>query len=230
MTTGSGHERIIISVSGGLIVPNGGFGIEFLRKLNKFVRNQLTKFPKRQFFLVIGGGSMARHYIEAGKDVLGHDLSYDDLDWLGIHAARLNAHLVRTIFRDIAHPVIIDNYDIIRKVTEPVVVASGWKPGWSTDYCGILLCEDYREERLINLGVLKQLYDKDPKKNPDAKAIDRISWDDFRKLVGDKWVPGMHVPFDPIAASKAEELGITVVNWFDDGSRRVESIANSIQK
>ena len=53
--------------------------------------------------------------------------------------------------------------------------------------------------------------DKDPKNNPDAKPLSHISWSEFRKMVGDEWIPGMNAPFDPIAAQKAEELGIKVV-------------------
>src|SRR5688572_25176331 len=98
------RQKIIISVGGSVIVPNNGITIKFLKKLNKFIRDQLAKNENRQFFLVIGGGSTARHYRDAGKDVVGHDLTFWDLDWLGIHATRLNAHLVRTIFQDIAHP------------------------------------------------------------------------------------------------------------------------------
>ncbi len=211
MTNNSGRKRIIISVSGSLIVPNGGIAEGYLAKLNKFIRKQLTDDPKRQFFLVIGGGSVARHYIEAGREVLKHELSAEDLDWLGIHATRMNAHLVRTIFRDIAHPSIINDYDIIRKAQEPVVVAAGWKPGWSTDYCAILLCDDYGENKVLNLTNIKQLYDKDPNVYPDARPIDRISWEDFRKIVREKWSPGMHAPFDPIAAKKAQDLGIKAI-------------------
>ncbi len=211
MSTGSGRERVIMSVSGSLIVPNGGLGIDFLEELNKFIRRQLAQNKKRQFFLVIGGGATARHYIDAGRDVLKHELSEDDLDWLGIHATRLNAHLVRTIFRDIAHPVIIDDYNVILKTASPVVVGSGWRPGWSTDYCAMLLCEDYREETMVNLGVLSQLYDKDPNKHADAKPIEKISWGDFRKIVGEKWSPGMQAPLDPIAAKKAQALGVRTI-------------------
>ncbi len=211
MTNNSGRKRIIISVSGSLIVPNGGIAEGYLAKLNKFIRKQLTDDPKRQFFLVIGGGSVARHYIDAGREVLKHELSAEDLDWLGIHATRMNAHLVRTIFRDIAHPSIINDYDIIRKAQESVVVAAGWKPGWSTDYCAILLCDDYGENKVLNLTNIKQLYDKDPNVYPDARAIDRISWEDFRKLVREKWTPGMHAPFDPIAAKRAQDLGIKAI-------------------
>lgn len=203
-------ERIVMSIGGSLIVPNGGIDTKFLSELNKFIRSQLAQNSNRQFFLVVGGGRIARHYRDAGKEVIGHDLTRDDLDWLGIHATKLNAHLVRTIFRDIAHQYIIKHYEIIRKVTEPVVIAAGWKPGWSTDYDAVLLCEDYHVLEIVNLSNIAQVYDKDPNKFKDAKPIKKISWNNFRKLVGDKWIPGMNAPFDPVAAQKAQELGVKV--------------------
>ncbi|MBI2033319.1 MAG: UMP kinase [Candidatus Levybacteria bacterium] len=205
------EDKIVMSIGGSLVVPNGGINTAFLSKLNTFVRKQLSNHKNRQFFLEVGGGSTARHYRDAGRDVLGHELSRDDLDYLGIHATKLNAHLVRTIFRDIAHPYIIKHYEIIRKAEERVVVAAGWKPGWSTDYCAVLLCEDYGVKTVINLSNIDQVYTEDPRKNPDAKSYDHISWEEFRKIVGDEWVPGMNAPFDPIAAKKAQELGIKVV-------------------
>ncbi len=226
MTNNSGRKRIIISVSGSLIVPNGGIAEGYLAKLNKFIRKQLTDDPKRQFFLVIGGGSVARHYIDAGREVLKHELSAEDLDWLGIHATRMNAQLVRTIFRDIAHPYIIKDYDIIRKVQESVVVAAGWKPGWSTDYCAILLCDDYGEKTVLNLSNIKQVYDKDPNVYPDARAINKISWSDFRKIVREEWTPGMHAPFDPIAAKRAEGLGIRVIIMSGEDFENMEKYFN----
>ena len=203
-------DRIIISVGGSLIVPAGGIDTNFLSSLNKFIRKQLEDNPNRQFFLVIGGGTTARHYRDAGRKVVGHELPPDDLDWLGIHSTRLNAHLIRTIFRDIAHPFIIKNYEIIRKAHESVVVASGWKPGFSTDYDAIMLCDDYQIQSVINLSNVTQVYDKDPNKFKDALPIKKMSWKDFRKLVGDEWIPGLHAPFDPIAAKKAQELGVKV--------------------
>ncbi len=204
-------DKVIISVGGSLVVPNGGIDTEFLKRLNAFVRNQLANHKERQFFLVIGGGTTARHYRDAGREVVGHDLTEDDMDWLGIHATRLNAQLVRTIFRDIAHPNLIKHYEIIRKVPEQVVVAAGWRPGWSTDYCATLLCEDYHIKTVINMSNISQVYEKDPRQFPEAKPIDKISWAGFRGLIGDKWSPGMNAPFDPIAAKRAQEFGIKVV-------------------
>ena len=204
-------SKIVISVGGSLIYPNGGIDIKFLSNLNKFIREQLAANNNRQFFLIVGGGAIARNYRDAGRDVIGHELTRDDLDWLGIHATKMNAHLVRTIFRDIAHPFVLKHYEIIRKVEEPVVIASGWKPGWSTDYCSIMICEDYGIKEMVNLSNIDQVYDKDPNEYSEARPLDRISWENFRKMVGDEWIPGMNSPFDPIAAKKAHELGVKVV-------------------
>ncbi len=33
----------------------------------------------------------------------------------------------------------------------------------------------------------------------------------MKKLVGDTWIPGKNVPFDPVATKKAAELGLTVI-------------------
>lgn len=216
-------EKIVISVGGSLIAPDTGVNTKFLKELNTFIRGQLANNPNRQFFLVSGGGAIARQYRDAGREVLGHDLTRDDLDYLGIHATKLNAHLIRTVFRDIAHPYILKHYEIIRKVQEPVVVAAGWKPGWSTDYCALLVCEDYGVTQMINMSNIKQVYDKDPKKFPDAKPIDKINWADFRKIVGDDWTPGLNAPFDPIAAKKAEDLGTKVVVLHGEDFQNLEN-------
>ena len=63
----------------------------------------------------------------------------------------------------------------------------------------------------MNLSNIEKVYTDDPRKNPDAKPLDSISWADFRKMVGDEWVPGKNCPFDPIASKKAEALGLTVI-------------------
>lgn len=161
--------------------------------------------------MVIGGGRLARNYRDAGKEVVG-SLTSDDLDWLGIHATRLNAHLVRTIFQDIAHPRIIENYDHkLDDWNESVVVGSGWKPGWSTDYCAVVLARDYGAGLMVNMSNVDCIYDSDPKKNPNAKKLSSVTWAEMPAIVGTKWTPGLNAPFDPIAGKLATELGLTVI-------------------
>lgn len=205
-----GKEAYILSLGGSLVVPNTGIDVQFLTAFNTFVRDQISS-KKRRFFIVVGGGTTARQYRDAGESITHTKLSNEDLDWLGIHATRLNAHLVRTIFRDIAHSHVIKHYEIIRKVDEPVVVAAGWKPGWSTDYCAVTLCQDYGVSTVFNLTNIDKVYDKDPRKHPEAKPIDHLSWKTYCEMSGDTWIPGMNMPFDPVASKLALELSVKVV-------------------
>lgn len=200
---------IIISLGGSLIVPNSGIDAPFPTQLNEFVRRHV-KSGKR-FFIITGGGATARQYRDAGKAVVG-SMSTEDLDWLGVHATRLNGHLLRTIFQDIAHPRIIENYDHkLWNWREPIVIAAGWKPGWSTDYDAVILARDYGGKLIINLSNIDWVYTKDPRKFKDAEIIKKTSWSEFEKIVGDKWIPGMNAPFDPIATQLAKSLNLTVV-------------------
>ncbi len=205
----SNANTFVLSLGGSLVAPNGGIDTQFLTSFNEFIRSQIS-LKKRRFFIVVGGGATARHYRDAGEAVIRHKITDEDLDWIGIHTTRLNAHLIRTIFRDIADPRVIKHYEIILKIDAPVVVAAGWKPGWSTDYCAVTLCQDYGVTWLINLTNVDQVFDKDPKQFPDAKPLVDLSWDQYRSMTGDKWIPGMNLPFDPIASKLANELGVTV--------------------
>src|SRR3989338_6951532 len=202
------NTPIIISLGGSLVVPNGGMDTKFLSPFNEFIRLKIAE--KWRFFIVVGGGATARHYIDAAKNITG-DITDWDLDYLGIHATRLNAHLIRTIFQDVAHPRIIQHYEHkLNNLEQPLVVAAGWKPGRSTDYDAVLLARDYTAEVIINMSNIPQVFDKDPNKHKGAKPLDKISWADFELLVGDKWSPGSNLPFDPIATKLAKKLGLIV--------------------
>lgn len=202
------NRTFVLSLGGSLVVPNGGIDTRFLIAFNKFIRHQISS-KKRRFFIVVGGGATTRHYQAAARAVHGK-IENNDLDWIGIHATRLNAHLLRIIFSDISHSHVLKHYEIIRKTDDPVVIAAGWKPGWSTDYCAITVCQDYGITKIVNMTNIDKVYDKDPKKYPDAKPIDTISWKAYKKMAGDTWIPGMNLPFDPIASRLASELGVTV--------------------
>ncbi len=209
---------IVMSVGGSLIVPPAGIDIAFLKRLNDFVRGYVKKGKK--FFLITGGGTTARLYQKAAKEVIGH-LTEEDIDWLGIHTTRLNGQLLRTIFVDIAHPRVVENYEHkLENWNESVVIGAGWKPGHSTDYDAVLLARDYGAHTIMNLSNIDWIYDKDPKKFPDAKKIEKTTWGEYTKLVGDTWSPGLNTPFDPIASKLAHESQLAVIitngNDFDN--------------
>lgn len=207
--TGTYSETSIIKLGGSLIVPSEGIATTYLRQFHQFIRKQVAEHQRR-FFIFVGGGLVARQYRDAGRAIVGHELTDEDLDWLGIHATRLNAHLLRTIFRDLAHPVIIKDYSISQKPEKPVVIAAGWKPGWSTDYPAVILAQDYQVKAIFKLSNTDYVYDKDPRMHRDARPLEHLSWHDYRVMIDDTWSPGSHAPFDPIAAKLASELGTKV--------------------
>ena len=200
-------KTFVISLGGSLIVTQKGIDWKFLKNFRKLILKQVKQ--NKKFFLVAGGGATARNYIEAADKII--KVTNDDRDWLGIHSTRLNAHLLRTIFRKIAHPEIIKNPTIHMPAKEKIIVAGGWKPGWSTDYVAAMIAQEYEVKTIINLSNINYVYDKDPRKNKNAKKIKKINWADFQKIVGNRWSPGLNAPFDPIATKKASQLGLKVI-------------------
>lgn len=210
------NEIVVLSLGGSLIIPKDGFNLEFL----KGFKNLILKFVKKgtRFIIVCGGGYTARFYQAIAKDI--GELTPEDIDWIGIHSTRLNAHFMRTIFRQWAHPIVVK--DPTRKLqwTEKILVGSGWKPGWSTDYDAVKLAELYGAKLVINLSNVAYVCDKDPKKFSDAKKLEKISWANYRKIVGDKWSPGANWPFDPVASKEAEKMKLQVIVM--DGTNLLE--------
>ncbi len=200
-------ETIVMSVGGSLIVP-GAIDTDFLSNLEQFVETETAL--GRRFIIIAGGGRTARNYQEAAAAV--SDLNPEDLDWMGIHATRLNGHLLRTIFRDLAHRVMLTNPDEILDVPnhEKVVIASGYRPGSSTDLRAVQIAEKVGAKKVINLSNIDYVYTDDPRKNPAAEKIEAISWADFRAMIPAEWDPGLSSPFDPIAAKIAERDNIEV--------------------
>ena len=201
-------ETIVMSVGGSLIVP-GQIDTVFLASLKAFIDTQTTQ-EGRRFIIIAGGGRTARNYQDAAAAV--SELNAEDLDWMGIHATRLNGHLLRTIFRDSAHRVMITNPDEILDVPkhEKVVIAAGYRPGSSTDLRAVQIAEKIGATKVINLSNIDYVYTADPRTNPDAQKIETISWPEFRALIPADWDPGLSSPFDPIAAKVAERDNIEV--------------------
>lgn len=197
------REILVVSVGGSLIVPES-IDTDFLFEFKKIILNQ-----NKKFIIICGGGKTARKYQEAVKGIT--NLTGDDLDWLGIQGTRLNAYLMRTIFKEVACSRIVKNPTEKISFNEKILIASGWKPGFSTDYDAVLLAKNFGVKKLINLTNVDYVYDRDPQKFKDAKSIKEISWEKFRKLLPKKWDPGLNTPFDPIAAREAEKMGLEVV-------------------
>ncbi len=195
------QSPIIIALGGSIIVPDK-ININFLKNFRKVILKFLKKGKK--FIIVAGGGKTARNYQKAALEII--KTSSEDLDWIGIHATRLNAHLLRTIFFKEAYPIIIDNPYRKIETKKPLLIASGWRPGRSTDYIAILIAKIFKSKEAIIAGNTSYVYTKDYTKYPDAKPLKKISWKDYRKIIGSRWIPGMGAPVDPVGAKLGEKI------------------------
>lgn len=213
-------ETVAISLGGSLIVPSD-IDVEFLKKFRKLI---LKFIKKKKFIIICGGGKTCRKYQKAAAKIT--KLTDEDLDWLGIHATRLNAHLLRTIFRQYAFPRIIKNPNEKIKLNRQLLIAAGHEPGSSTDYDAVILARNFKVKTLINLTNTNYVYDKDPNKFKGAKIIKRITWKSYRKISGDKWDPGLNVPFDPVAAKEAEKIKLKVMIMNGRNIKNLENFLN----
>ncbi|HWQ99812.1 MAG TPA: UMP kinase [Candidatus Methylomirabilis sp.] len=212
----------VLSVGGSLVAPKSGIDVGFLKKFRQLIRREAKKGSR--FIIVVGGGNTARTYQRAASSLVR--LAAEDVDWLGIHATRLNGHLLRTIFRDIAQHRVVK--DPSRPVTwnRPVLIAAGWKPGWSTDYVAVRLARKFGATTVVNLTNTDGVYDRDPSLHEDAQRLDRMDWKSFRKLVGSRWEPGANAPFDPIASRLAANWKMTVIVMQGKSLKNVEAVFN----
>ena len=208
----SASKTIVIAFGGSILHPDE-IDVLFLKQFAKFVRGAARR--GRRLVLVVGGGRLSRRFQDAAGRVAR--LTNEDKDWIGIHATRLHAHLLRTVFRDIADPVVIDKRHRLKKLTHPVTIASGWRPGWSTDYVAAALAKDFGAREFIVAGKPAHVYDKDPEKHKDSRPLKEISWAHYRKLIPAKWAPGSHAPVDPVAARLAHgaHLAAIIINGKD---------------
>ena len=213
-------NMFVISLGGSLLSSPEGPSMQFVKSFLAFIKKQTSL--GRRFILITGGGSVCRQYQNALRE-LGVKTS-KDLDWMGIHATRYNAEFIRIALGEKAHGTVITDPNKKVKFTKPVMLAAGWLPGRSSDDDAVRLAHMYGASYIVNLSNIDYHYDKDPNKHKDAIAIEKISWKDYLILVGTKWIPGAHVPFDPVASSFAQKNKLKVIVANGNNLKNLEKI------
>ena len=213
-------KPIVISLGGSVLYPDK-LDTKYIKEFEVFIRSFVKQGYK--FIIITGGGRLARDFQQSARD-LTKVTDYDS-DWLGIHATRLNAQLLRTIFADICDHVVIDGPKKINKMKHAVVFGAGWRPGWSTDYVAVSIAHAHGAP-VINMGTADFVYSRDPRKYKSAKKIEEITWRNYRKLIPRTWKPGLGTPMDPVASALAEEskLPAYIIN-----GRDLKNLANLLR-
>ncbi len=200
----------VISLGGSIVAPREA-DVSFLKQFRETVNTYLDEDRDRGLIFIVGGGGPARAYQRAYRELTENQAETEQQDWIGIAATRLNGELIRGLFLKRCPSPLVTNPHEVPVFSGAIMVAAGWKPGFSTDNDAVILAERFSADTVINLSNISQVYTADPKEDPEAVPLDRISWKEFRKLVGETWEPGKNVPFDPVATRRAAELHLTVI-------------------
>lgn len=199
---------VVISLGGSIVSPKE-VDAPFLSDFRKLILDYVDESGEK-LVIVTGGGAPARRYQAAFREIVPEG-SAEDQDWIGVAATRLNAALVKAVFGEYCSDPVVTDPTEPESITGMILVGAGWKPGFSSDYDAVVLARRLGARLIINLSNTDGIYDSDPRKNPDAKPIERLSWQELQELVGNEWIPGSNVPFDPVATKAAAEYGAPLV-------------------
>lgn len=199
-------ETIVIAMGGSLLIPES-IDVAFIKELKKMIQHFNNQ--DYQIILVVGGGKTCRYYQGAAQEF--DNVTDNDLDWIGIKTIRLNCELLLRAFSDLdIHNVVIEKWEEVSGVDDPLVIVGAWEPGCSSDTDAIEMAEVINAKRVINFSNTTHVYSADPRTNPEATQYETLTWDEYRALIPAEWTPGMSAPFDPVASELAQKHEISV--------------------
>jgi uridylate kinase len=182
---------------------------------------------------IVGGGLLSREYIKISKDL---DLSKKDQDIIAILVSRLNADIVaRKIKLEKYNEVPINVLELKRLLKENrIAIMGGLKPGMTTDTVAAIVAKSIQADLFIKATNQEGVYTSDPKINPKAKKIDRLTYKEFIKISHKKHKPGIHTILDlkAIRILKEAKIKTIILNGFNieniDKAMRSEKIGTKI--
>lgn len=204
--------RIVVRI-GGSVVANP-INTELMSKYADIIK--AVKQQGHEVAVVLGGGALAREFIGIARN-LGLDMNAQDE--IAISCSRLFAQLFLKKLGDVACiKVALTLEDAAQCLCEgKVVVMGGLKPGITTDTVAALVAERINAELLVKGTDQNGVYNKDPRKHPNAVKLDHLSIEDLAKVFEhNEHKAGIHQIIDPeaIKVLMRKRLKIVVVNGF----------------
>lgn len=185
----------VVSVGGSILVkgkPDKDAIAGVASCLNELIRQGF------KLVLVVGGGKVARDYVDTAKSLGANNF---ELDELGIRITRANAFLLLSSI-DNAFPEILDDIkfadDVLAKGKTPIF--GGLMPGFTTDAVGALLAE-FLNATFVNLSNVDGIFTADPAAHPSARLYHEMGYDKLLEiLVSNSMKPGQNLVLDLPAA------------------------------
>ncbi|MGA7477173.1 MAG: UMP kinase [Thermoplasmata archaeon] len=203
-------DRIPVVVSiGGSVLITGNDDPEYFERLANLLRRLGAERP---LVVTTGGGRTAREYIRLGR-ALG--LTEVELDEVGIEVTRLHARILaaRVGPPAPAHPPTTVAAVVEQLRTGSPVILGGTEPGHTTDGVAGLVAVRVRAARVVNATDVDSVYDRNPRTNPDARRIDRLTWPEFRAMVHAETsgTAGQNFLFDRLGADALARAEIPLI-------------------
>jgi len=163
---------------------------------------------EHQIFVVVGGGKIAREYIEKARALGASEMFCDTI---GIGATKLNSALLVAALGDSAPQEIPESYAQAARLAQPgkIVVMGGVAVGQTTDAVAALLAEYVHADKIIIATSVDGVYTADPEKDPAAKKLAVITPRALVRLAMEtEMKAGSRSPVDPLAAKIIERSSI----------------------
>ncbi len=215
--------RVTICFGGSIVAPGDPDTI-CIQDIVKTVRK--LRAQKHNILIVVGGGELARAYIQAAIDL---GISRVHQDHIGIASTRLNAQLLIFALGDLAEPSpVADFWKAVRlSLKDKVPVMGGTTPGQTTDAVAASLAQESKSEILVFFTNVDGVYTADPKLDSKAKKIDRMTAAELAKLLATEEIsPGMKSIMDPVAVKLLQRSNIETLILGKHEIKRLPEILN----
>lgn len=185
-------KRILLKLSGEALAQQGQRGIDpkALKEIAKEIKAALT--TKCQLAIVIGGGNIWRGVRDGGGII-----NRVNSDNMGMMATIINALALQSALEDAGAPTRVLTSINVYQLAEPfirrkairhlekgrvVIFAGGTgNPFFTTDSAAALRASEIKADLVLKATQVDGVYDSDPKKNPKAKLIKEITYEDAIK-------------------------------------------------
>lgn len=201
---------VVVKISGRLMSPPRP---DYLRALSAAIR-ALRK--EMGLAIVVGGGSLARDYISALREL---GVPEARLDIVGIEAARLNALALSFVLYPLSSGVARTVEEALHNAASGLIpILGGLQPGQSTNAVAASLAEALGAKTLINMLAGTDGVYVPPPGQPGSRLVEEISYDEMAELIGSyPQLAGRYELLDHVALTIARRSSLEVV--FVNGER-----------
>jgi uridylate kinase len=170
-------KTFVIKIGGSLLYEGDQIQTQKLKEFADSLKN-LNNVAA----IITGGGLMARKFIAAAREF---DASESLCDLIGIDVSRLNARLLISALENSAYPEPLKTIEDVRtaRLFGRILVVGGFVPGQSTTSVTFEVAEILGATDILVLTNVDGVYDKDPRKYPEAQKFDELPIDQLEQII-----------------------------------------------